>query len=282
MHKFVSQNFEITPFSRSSIPTTSSAALYGKGIFTTIAISNEEPFLWDKHWRRLNQNAFEVGIDLTGFTEKKVAGSLSELIAANRVVNARARISFFDSALSSVWFKNADPSTTLAIQTADSRNLPDVLRLTVSPFPIYSKYRFANVKSCNYLDHIRALENAKNSGFDEAVRLNEHGEVATSCLANIFWLKNENLFSPGLESGCLAGTTREFIFEIANQNGFHVSESNAKLQDFLKADEVFLTSSGLSVASVGNIDDRKYPNDVAKKFQSMVQSSTNAKKKQRW
>ena len=64
-----------------------------------------------------------------------------------------------------------------------------------------------------------ALENAKAKGFDEAIRLNERGEVASACMANVFWIKDKKLFTPDLETGCLAGTTREFIIETAEKKG---------------------------------------------------------------
>jgi 4-amino-4-deoxychorismate lyase len=98
------------------------------------------------------------------------------------------------------------------------------------------------VKSCNYLENILSLEDAKDRGFDEAIRLNEKGEIVSACLANLFWKKDVAIFTPSLETGCLKGTTRGFILE-----NFTVEERKAELIELEKADEIFLTSAGIGV-----------------------------------
>jgi branched-subunit amino acid aminotransferase/4-amino-4-deoxychorismate lyase len=62
------------------------------------------------------------------------------------------------------------------------------------------------------------------------------------CLANLFWKKGDKIFTPSLETGCLKGTTREFVLE-----NFMVEERKAKLIELEKADEIFLTSAGIEV-----------------------------------
>ena len=133
--------------------------------------------------------------------------------------------------------------------TADFQKSADELRLTVSPFPVNSKSPLANIKSCNYAQSLLALEDAGKRGFDEAIRLNEKGEIVSASMANIFWVIGDNIFTPALETGCLAGTTREFLME-----NFPVSETNSSLEELSKANEVFLTSAGLGIcaASFGN------------------------------
>ena len=61
MHKFVFFNQQLISNSDSKISAVSSAALYGKGVFTTVAIKDKKAFLWEKHWRRLNDNAEKIG-----------------------------------------------------------------------------------------------------------------------------------------------------------------------------------------------------------------------------
>ena len=242
MHKFVFYNDEILSASEARIRTLSSAALYGRGIFTTVAIYNQKPFLWEKHWRRLRENAAKINVDLSDFPEESVKNSLAEIIEKNQTENARARLTFFDESPSKIWKYESANKTSLLIQTAELKKPKENFRLTVSPFPINSASPLAGVKSCNYLENILAFEDAKNKNFDEAVRLNERGEIASACLANIFWLKDGKLFTPSLKTGCLAGTTREFVLE--NSKVFEVSESLEILQ---KAEAIFLASAGIGI-----------------------------------
>ena len=242
MHKFASYNCRILPAENINLQSISSAVLYGKGIFTTLAVHNKKPFLWEKHWRRLNENASKIGIDLSDFSEEKVKIALSEIIEYNKLERARVRITFFDESPSKIWSFDAKNKTSLLIQAADLREPKENLLLTVSPFLINSTSPLAGVKSCNYLENIIALENAKSKGFDEAIRTNERDEIASACMANIFWLKDGKLYTPSLKTGCLAGTTREFFMEKRE-----VLEVEKKLEVLEKADKIFLTSSGIGI-----------------------------------
>jgi 4-amino-4-deoxychorismate lyase len=116
------------------------------------------------------------------------------------------------------------------------------MNLTVSPYRINSTSPIANTKSCNYLEKIIALEEAKNLGFDEAICLNEKDEISSAIMANIFWVKNNKIFTPSLETGCLAGTIREFLLE-----NFEINEVKARLAEIENADEIFLSSSGIGL-----------------------------------
>lgn len=253
MHGFVSFNHQISPASEAFLSSVSSAALYGKGIFTTIGIYDKEPFLWEKHWRRLSDNAEKIGIDLSKFTEEAVKIYLSETIEKNEIANARARITFFDEGASGIWKFESSRKTSVLITTADLRELKADFRLTVSPFRVNSASPLSGVKSCNYLENILALELAQSHYFAEAVRLNERKEIVSACMANIFWVKNEKLFTPSLKTGCLAGTTREFVLE--NQECFEIE---AELNNLREADAIFLTSAGLGIVQVAEFEGRKF------------------------
>ena len=227
------------------------AALYGKGIFTTLAIYDRKPFLWEKHWRRLKDNAEKIGIDLSEHSEEATHKALDETIEENDVTDGRARITFFDESPSGVWSIDTNGKTSLSIITGDLRPKPANFRLTVSSYPVNSRSPLAGMKSCNYLENILAFENAKESGFDEAVRLNERGLITSACMANIFWLKDEQLYTPSLKTGCLNGTTREFVLE-----NLDCAEVEAEIDELKAADAIFLTSAGLGLVRVGEFQKR--------------------------
>ena len=245
MHKFVSFNRQILPAENAFLAAASSAALYGRGIFTTVAIHDSTAFLWEKHWRRLTANGQKIGIDLAGFSEAKILESLLETIEKNNLTHGRARLTFYDESPSAVWQSGTKHRTNLLIQTGDFRPVPEIFRLTVSPYRINSTSPLAGVKSCNYLENILALEDAQAKNFDEAIRLNEKDEIVSACLANVFWKKDGAIYTPSLETGCLNGTTREFVLESFAE----VKERKAGLIELDEADEVFLTSAGIGIVN---------------------------------
>ena len=242
-----------TLFEEVDISPRSSSALYGKGIFTTIAIYDRKPFLWEKHWRRLTNNTEKIGIDLSEHSEEATRKALDEIIEKNNVTDGRARITFFDESPSGVWSLDTNGKTSLSIITGDLRPKPANFRLTVSSYPVNSRSPLAGVKSCNYLENILAFENAKESGFDEAVRLNERGLITSACMANVFWLKDGHLYTPNLASGCLAGTTRAFLLE-----NIECDEVEEGIDAINEADAIFLTSAGLGVTQVAEYASRNF------------------------
>jgi branched-subunit amino acid aminotransferase/4-amino-4-deoxychorismate lyase len=267
MNKHVSFNFHILPAEKTFITAVSSAALYGKGVFTTLAVYNSKLFLWDKHWRRLRQNAVQIGIDLSGFEEKIVKHAVSDLVLLNNLKNGRARLTFFDESAGRIWNLGVENKPSLFITTAEVQNPKDNLLLTVSPFPVNSRSPLAGVKSCNYLENLLALEEAQKRGFDEAVRLNEKGEIVSASTANIFWVKDEKIFTPHLETGCLAGTTRELLVE-----NFPVTETGSKIKELSKADEIFLTSAGIGICSASFETVKKGKSSTAAKLREFFET----------
>ena len=251
MADLVSINGRIVHSAEARLRAVSSARFYGKGVFTTIAIFKGEPLFWDKHWRRLAANAASLGIDISHFNDGSTSENLTALIENNQIIEGRARITFSDESPGEIWGKAAPRSVTLSIVTAGRRDVPENLKLSVSPHKINTTSPLAAVKSCNYLEHLMAFRQARDRGFDEAVRLNERGEVASACMANVFWLKDERLFTPSLRTGCLRGTTREHILE--NLECEEVEPGPEVLQE---ADAVFVTSAGIGVGRASEFNGR--------------------------
>ena len=79
---------------KARVAPVSSAMLYGRGVFTTLAVYNTKPFFWSNHWERLSTHAAKLDIDLTGCTQEGVGEALTKLIAVNRVIEGRARVIF--------------------------------------------------------------------------------------------------------------------------------------------------------------------------------------------
>ena len=227
----------------------------GRGIFTTVAIRDGKPFLWEKHWSRLIHAAEKLSIDLGEFREDDVLSLLAERLSQDGVVQGRAKITFTDERPSALWpaSRSASANTSLSIVTGPPRKLPDSFRVGISPFPVNSRSPLAGLKTTNYLEPTLCFEAARKVGFDEAIRQNERGEVTSACFANVFWLKGDALLTPALSTGCLAGTTREFILD-----NFDVREVSAEIDDLLSADAVFLTSAGIGITQAASLAERTF------------------------
>jgi branched-subunit amino acid aminotransferase/4-amino-4-deoxychorismate lyase len=253
MHDRVYFNGKFTSSAEPMIAALSAAALYGTGVFTTIAIYEGSPFLLEKHWRRLQKDGDKIGLDIDFISFVELESSLNELISANSVKNGRSRITIFDTSSTEIWKTDIKGSASVLITTGDFRVQLEQLRLTFSPYPINSRSPLAGVKSCNYLENLLASKEARSRGFHEAIRLNERGEITSASMANLFWLRDGELFTPTVETGCLAGTTREFILE-----NFECEQAIVERGELSAIDSLYVCSAGLGIRQVKSLDDRSF------------------------
>jgi branched-subunit amino acid aminotransferase/4-amino-4-deoxychorismate lyase len=264
MHPVIYLNKTMVEATKARVAPVSSAMLYGRGVFTTLAIYNSQPFLWSKHWQRLTTHAKKLDIDFTGCNEKNVGDALEKLIAVNQVTEGRARVIMLARHGRDIW-KTKVPGakkTDLLIMTGDPQKpAPAGLSLAVSPYRINTSSPLSGIKSLNYLDHVLAWEEAQSRDFDEAVVLNERGEIVSATTANLFWARNGTLHTPALSTGALSGITRECVIDIANKHFIPLLEAIYEMTDLTEADEIFLTSSSLGVAAVTTFDFRRYSVD---------------------
>ena len=261
MHPVIYLNKTMVEATKARVAPVSSAMLYGRGVFTTVAIHDAQPFLWSKHWQRLTSHATKLDIDFSGCTEKNVGDALRKLIAFNQVKEGRARVIMLARSGRDTWNTKTPGAkkTDLLIMTGDAQTVSqNGLSLAVSPYRINTLSPLSGIKSLNYLDHVLSWEEAQSRDFDEAVVLNERGEIVSATTANLFWVRNGTLHTPTLSTGAMAGITRDSVIEIANKHFIPVLEGIYEMPDLTDADEIFLTSSSFGVGPVTTFDFRRY------------------------
>jgi aminodeoxychorismate lyase len=282
MHPVIYLNKVMLEATKARVAPVSSAMLYGRGVFTTVAIYDGKPFLWSAHWQRLKDHAGRLNINCVGANERNVGEAVRKLLAVNQVKDGRARVILLARSGRDVWRakKESTNKTDLLIMTSEAQKIPAAgLSLAVSPYRSNTFSPLAGIKSLNYLDHVLSWEEAQAREFDEAVMLNERGEIVSATTANIFWAREGTIHTPALSTGALAGVTRSAVIELAAKQFIPVIEGVYDLADLTEADEIFLTSASYGVAPVTTFDFRRYsvsPASISSKLSNalkdMVQS----------
>jgi len=261
VHPVIYLNKVMLEATKARVAPVSSAMLYGRGVFTTVAIRNQKPFMWSRHWQRLSDHAERLSVDCTGLTEANLADALRKLIAVNQVTDGRARVILLARSGRDIWKtkKESPRKTDVLIMTGEAQHIPAAgLSLAVSPYRVNSLSPLAGIRSLNYLEQVLSWEEAQTRDFDEAVMLNERGEIVSATMANIFWLTEGTLHTPSLSTGAIAGITRGVVLELAAKQFIPVIEGVYELSHLTEADEIFLTSASLGVAQVTTFDFRRY------------------------
>ncbi|MBY8975825.1 aminotransferase class IV [Rhodobacteraceae bacterium NNCM2] len=117
------------------------------------------------------------------------------------------------------------------------------------------------VKNYHWGDFTPSLFEAKEAGFDNTVLLNHAGEMTEGPGFNIFAIIDGRVVTP--EFGCLEGITRRTALEIARAEGLETEARALPLDEFMEAEEVFLTTSGGGVVPVVQVDERIFSNGAA-------------------
>lgn len=226
-----------------SISFSDPLAQWGLGVFETIAVSDSSPCRLDDHMLRLGAAARRLGITLPVMADLLraahfVAASVGSRRAWLKVVVSR----------SGAWAVFSGPAENGTEGTAVSAVVLSWRRHRLDPT--------AGIKSTGCAWSQLGLEEARRSGADEGLILNERGHVVEACTANVFVARGRAVVTPSLRDGARDGVTRARAIKALREFGYSVRQSKVRMITLRAADEVFLTSSLRGVRPVVRIDGR--------------------------
>ena len=232
-------------------------AIHGLGLFETMLAIDGVLLFADRHLARLRDGHERLGwpADFSGIHE-----IAAELLAKNHLGTGRARIRLTVTAGSGPIHDLTPGDDRLVWMTAvPAVDPPPSLSACLSPWPRNELSPLAGLKCASYSENLIALDQARRQGFDETIFLNTAGHLCEAATANLFLVIGGAILTPSLESGCLAGITREVIIELAAEIGISCEVGPLRLDHLHAADEVFLTSSTIGAVPLSRLGDREFP-----------------------
>ncbi len=234
--------------------------LYGDGVYETLRVYQGRVFLLKRHLERLCLSCERISLDLS-MKDEEWKSILGELLIRNKLDDAGLRVTVtrgegelgIDPRLCAhpTVVVMAKPVVTYTEQQQEqgmSLHLASVKRnpeLAQSP----------QIKAISFLNNILAKQEAVQVGTDDALMLNMDGYVAECPTSNVFFVKNQRLYTPAVECGILKGITRDVVLELAAEQGVKVEEGFYSTQQLLEADECFITNTGIEIMAVSKIGD---------------------------
>ena len=156
------------------------------------------------------------------------------------------------------------------------------IRIDSKSQPMQSK------SAANYSNAALARVEALKNGYDEAIMLNNKGNVAEGSAENIFVVKNGVIKTPPLDADILNGITRDSVIQLIKKEHMKLVDRNITVNELLKADEVFMTGTAAEVKSVTKIDKNAIGNgsvgEITKELQKSFMNIVMGKDKRfvRW
>lgn len=235
---------------------------YGNGVFEGIRAyptpSGPKIFKANEHYKRLKYGASVMNIPFE-YSEEELTEITYELLKRNNLEDAYIRPLITTGANMGLV---TSEETSLTIQCwAWGKYMGDKL-LSVKT----SKFERPNPKSCfveakvtgHYVNSILSTNEAKAEGYDEALLLDMHGNVAECSGANIFMEKDGKLYTPPRGS-IMAGITRATVIEICREENISVTEKHFSLKELKQADSAFFTGTAAEVVGLKNLDTYQFP-----------------------
>ena len=237
---------------------------FGDGLFETIKFKNDELILADDHFARLWQGLKLLQYTIPKlFTPDLLEEKITELIRKNNHTNARIRLTVTRGHGGLYDLHNNQPQ--YIIQSWELPESNGSLNQNGLELCIYKKAfkmadGFSAIKHNNFLPYFMGAIYAKDEKCNDAIILNQHGKIADTTIANIFFIKNGSIYTTALSDGCIAGTMRQFIISSLKSKGITVEEKSTSVEELLEADEVFLTNAIYNIRWVGSIGKKRFRN----------------------
>src|SRR5580704_6790920 len=266
MHRFVLHNNDILDAHEKSLSAGQVGLVNGWGVFSTLRVADGVPFAYERHWERMQRDAAKVHVPFpTDPTELRA--QLLRLVEANSAWNATLRVAVVRNRGGLFEGPNLERDFDMIAFTTDLNPWGNSVRLAMKPNARYAANEFSGCKILSWSQNLTWYEEAHQQGLDEAVLLNERGEVSECTSANIFAAMGGEVYTPPLDSGCLPGVTRELLLDVVHVPGIKVMERALKPQDLERVDQVFITSTtrdllpavfieGLKIRNVGDVAER--------------------------
>ena len=260
MEEIIYLNGDLVPASQAKLSPFNYGFLYGYGAFETMRSYTGSIFRLDRHLSRLHKAAETLGVadKLTAFDLNKAC---HDLLQANNLSDARVRLAV--TAAEGDIVPNPDTCSGITVFIVARQLVPRPpekyergYSAVISACRRNSYSPLSRFKSTSYTENVLARREARDSGVDEVVVLNEKGFVAEGGITNIFLLSCQMLITPSTESGALPGITREAVLELAKSMGITTVVKQVELGELLTAAEAFMTGSTIEVMPLTQLDNK--------------------------
>jgi branched-chain amino acid aminotransferase len=286
MAAVVSVNGKILPEEQASVSVFDHGFLFGEGIYETLRTYDREPFLLDRHLARLRESARLMALDVP-FSDAELTARVAETVAAHADL---------DEAYIRMMLTRGVGEISYSLSSCEAPTLVIIVKPLLAPpervftegiqialVGVRRNHRDAlnpTIKSNNLLNNALAMQEAYRRGADEALMLNQAGELVECSQSNVFLVRQGAALTPPLSAGLLPGITRQFVLELTKEAGLPGGEARLTPGDLAAADEVFLTGTTREITPVVAVDDRPVgdgsPGAVTKRLLALFREARDA------
>jgi len=289
MSKYIFINKKLVTKNKAKIPVGDRGFLYGDGLFETMRGYSGNIFMFDAHLQRLFSSLNILKYKLN-FDKSYVK------LAVQKILN-KNRLNACDSYIKLIVTRGIYNGG-LHFESSASPNLIIIAKELIS-YPDYNyekgikvvsssvkRVRIGNPlyihKLLNYFENIYARDEAYLNGVQEAIFLTRDHLVLEGATSNIFYIKDNIIYTPPLTQNILPGITRGVVADICRENKIRLKQRKIHYFDIAGADEIFITNSIAEIMPVSEIDKHmvngKIPGYFTAKLMQLYKEKVNVYK----
>jgi branched-chain amino acid aminotransferase len=289
---FIWMNGETVRWEDAKVHVLTHALHYGSGVFEGIRAYETERgtavFRHEEHLERLKRSAELYHMELP-YTLEKLREATHDLIRANNLRSCYIRpIAFRGYGEMGLFPLNVPVEVVIAVWPwgayLGEEGQRHGIRCKVASWRRMSSDSFIpQAKACGqYLNSILGKVESAKAGYDEAIMLDQHGNVSEGSGENVFVIRDGRISTPPASASILEGITSRSVVQIAHDLGFEVVERNIARGELYRADELFLTGTAAEVVPVREIDDHPLgpPGEITKAIQARFFEAIQGKREE--
>jgi len=259
MSELVYLNGEIVEAEDARVGAFDGGLTHGAGLFETIRVYNGNAFLLDEHLRRMRVSAAKLAVPLP-VDDAELTRAVSRVLQANELREARMRLLVTTGNARAAGAEEGEPHpATVLISAQKFDPYPTELYRNGMTIGVssYKQSRFeptAGHKTTSYLPRLLGLREAHGKKCGEALWFTPENQLAEGCVSNVFLVRNEQLYTPPLDTPVLPGIARGVVLRCAAARKMAVHEQPLTINDVLEADEIFLTNTMMEVMPVCRVE----------------------------
>jgi branched-chain amino acid aminotransferase len=276
--EFIVHNGNFISKSDFNINPTNRAFRYGDGVFETLFVSSGKIHFFEEHFARLSKATKILKMSVPAkinFESERIKENILSLLRKNKqFTGAKIRISVFRTG-AGLYTPETNDFEYLIESESLNRNKYELnqfgLRLGAYRDITKDPNLISGFKNGSALIYVLAGIYCKTGNYDDCLIFNSKSNIIESVSSNIFFVKNDELFTPPISEGCIDGVMRKQVIRLALENQIAVhSENPISEKDFYQADEVFLTNAVSGIRWAISYGERRFYNKTSVKLLNLL------------
>ncbi|MUK61135.1 aminodeoxychorismate lyase [Aliivibrio fischeri] len=246
--------FWVNGMESESLPISDRATQYGDGFFTTMKVLNKKICLWELHLTRLKTSAERLGITEPDWCVLEV----QMIKLASKVINGGIKILITRGSGGRGYSPEGCTNTQVIVSTF---TLPveyqewqqKGIDLGISDIHLGLNPLLAGMKHLNRLEQVLIKQSVKKTDYLDVIVLDINNNIVETTIGNIFWIKDDRIFTPNLSLAGVEGVMKTHISDIAKSHHIDIESVHCNIDTLANADEVFITNSLFEVVPINKI-----------------------------